>query len=224
VILRAAWAAPIVLALGACAMVVPADRSAPQSAAVAARSTQWEELSRLRDRERRAVELRRHMATQWPHIATDEAALDRLSRWIVESADSHDIDPWLLASVMAVESNFRADAVSAAGAVGLMQVRPFVGAAVALRHDELWLGDRTLSDPRSNVRIGAAYFGELLRTYDGDLRLALAAYNIGPGLLDARLASGWQPNGPYVRKVLSVYSELKARALAERAFADRIPS
>ena len=94
---------------------------------------------------------------------------------IAAAAARHDLDPRLLAALVAVESAFRADAVSPAGAVGLAQLMPATAA-------ELGVADRR--DPAANLDGGAAYLARQLARF-GDVRLALAAYNAGP----ARVAS-----------------------------------
>lgn len=86
---------------------------------------------------------------------------------------------WLVRSVIVVESNGEADAVSHKGALGLMQVMPATGREV--------LGDvsttstrRCLLDARCNVAVGSRYLATQLRAFEGNLIDALAAYNAGP--------------------------------------------
>jgi hypothetical protein len=87
-----------------------------------------------------------------------------------EMAQKHKVERALLLAVIGVESAFRPDAVSRAGARGLMQLMPATA-------DDLGV-DPTI--PRENVDGGAKYLAWLLRTFD-DQRVALAAYNAGPG-------------------------------------------
>lgn len=88
----------------------------------------------------------------------------------------------LLAGLAHVESRFSATAVSEAGAVGVMQLMP--STADSLHIDAL--------EPSSNVLGGALYLRLLLSHYGGDLKLALAAYNAGPGAVDS---AGGAPSG-----------------------------
>ncbi|HZC74357.1 MAG TPA: lytic transglycosylase domain-containing protein [Gaiellaceae bacterium] len=88
----------------------------------------------------------------------------------------------LLAGVAYVESRFSTDAVSQAGAIGLMQLMP--STAESLHLDAL--------EPSSNVLGGAVYLRQLLSRYGGDLKLALAAYNAGPTAVDR---AGGAPSG-----------------------------
>lgn len=104
-------------------------------------------------------------------------------------ARNYDLDPALLAAVIYTESRFRADARSSAGALGLMQLLPETGEAIALRTG----GDRfvvtDLLDPELNVRYGSWYLRELLRRYH-DASTALAAYHAGQGNVDRWRARG----------------------------------
>ena len=100
---------------------------------------------------------------------------------IAAASKRYGVDPYLLASVMKVESGFDADIVSHMGAVGLMQLLPSTAAEL---HDQPKLGlpvasDTALRDPRTNTMFGAAYLGQLLGEFQ-DTRTALAAYNAGP--------------------------------------------
>jgi soluble lytic murein transglycosylase-like protein len=112
-----------------------------------------------------------------------------LARVIVDEARRHQIDPALVLAVMHVESRFDTFAVSPVGALGLMQLLPSTAAEMAAREDVPWEGPRTLFDPVANVKLGVAYLRELLDRY-GEVRVALAAYNWGPGHIDRRIQRG----------------------------------
>jgi Transglycosylase SLT domain len=91
---------------------------------------------------------------------------------IRQAARRHQVDGLLVAAVMQTESSFRPGAVSAVGAVGLMQIMP---ATAELFRVEAY------SDPAANIDLGARYLGFLVHLFDGNIDLALAAYNAGPG-------------------------------------------
>lgn len=117
---------------------------------------------------------------------------------IVQTADRYGLDPLLVASVIEAESSFDPAAVSPQGAMGLMQVVP---AAHAVSADGL-------QDPKINIEHGTRYLHALLERFDGDLELALAAYNAGP--TNVRRYGGVPPfreTQRYVEKVLELYVE-----------------
>ena len=126
--------------------------------------------------------------------------LDRLpyGAAIFSAANAEKVDPLLLAAVVEAESNFRPAARSPVGAIGLTQMMPTT-AQVA---------PEDLVRPQVSLKLGARYLGRLLKRFDGDLELALAAYNAGPGAVQR--FSGVPPyreTQRYVDKVLAIYVE-----------------
>src|SRR6185295_14303946 len=99
-------------------------------------------------------------------------------------------------SVVAAESGYKADAVSPKGAIGLMQLMPATAQTFgADPHDQA-----------QNVAAGTAYLRELLIKYNGDPRLALAAYNAGPGAVDRyNGVPPYRETQTYVDRVLRKY-------------------
>lgn len=124
--------------------------------------------------------------------------IDELVGW---ASLKHDLPRSLLVAVIAVESGFRVDAVSAAGAQGLMQLMPATAAD---------LGVTDPFDPRANVDGGARYLAFLRKHFKSD-ELALAAYNAGPGRV-AR--AGGVPDIPatraYIESVLGLAASYEA--------------
>jgi len=119
---------------------------------------------------------------------------------IVDAADRYRLDGLLLASVVEAESGFNAAAVSPHGARGLMQLMPMTAAS---------FGAPAVADPRANVRAGARYLRYLLRTFDNDLEMALAAYNAGPAVVHRyRGIPPYRETREYVERVLTNYTRL----------------
>lgn len=96
------------------------------------------------------------------------------------------VDPLLLTALAREESRFDPGVVSRAGALGLTQQMPGTAALTAA---ELGLEDYDPREPADSLLLGAAYLSRMLERYDGDLLLALAAYNAGPGNADRWVAA-----------------------------------
>ena len=100
---------------------------------------------------------------------------------VFETAVENNIDPYLLVSIIYVESKFNKEAVSQQGARGLMQIMPQTGEWVAenLGYQEFDLKD--LYDPEINIKCGSWYLAQLKKEFDNRLPVVLAAYNGGQG-------------------------------------------
>ncbi len=90
------------------------------------------------------------------------------------------LDPIVMAAIIRQESAFRANIVSHAGAIGLMQVMPPTGAQLARAHGPAGFRAANLTNPEVNLHLGAAFFVEMSARYDNDLPVVLSAYNAGP--------------------------------------------
>jgi hypothetical protein len=125
----------------------------------------------------------------------------RLQRMINKAAGDHRVDPALLAAVVSVESGHDVMAVSVKGASGLMQLMP----DTASRY-----GVSDLFDPAQNLDAGARHLAFLLRLFDCDLSLALAAYNAGEGAVKrhGNVIPPYPETQAYVPKVLQRYARL----------------
>ncbi len=90
------------------------------------------------------------------------------------------VDPYLIWSIMKAETQFKADAISPVGAVGLMQFMPYTSQKVAQLLKENNHDPKILFQPDAAVQHGAVYLRKLSREFDGQLPLVAAAYNGGP--------------------------------------------
>ncbi|HET9670916.1 MAG TPA: lytic transglycosylase domain-containing protein [Casimicrobiaceae bacterium] len=140
--------------------------------------------------------------------ATDPALVRKYSALIETDAHASDLDPALVQAVVAVESGFDPHAVSDKGAVGLMQVLPGTAERYGVAADRRRSVADKLLDPALNVRIGTHYLRDLLARFDGDVALALAAYNAGEGAVahHANRIPPYDETRTYVTRVRQFYA------------------
>ncbi|XKE46417.1 transglycosylase SLT domain-containing protein [Halomonas organivorans] len=109
-----------------------------------------------------------------------EAYRSDFLRW----GETHGVDPYLLMGIARRESAYNPEALSPAGARGLMQLMPGTAAQVSRRLGLADPGRFGVLDPAVNIRLGSAYIGEMLDRYGGNRLAATAAYNAGPHRVD----------------------------------------
>jgi len=110
-----------------------------------------------------------------PSVVSAPVPPAQIDALVQQNAATWQVDPALIKAVIANESGFNANATSPVGARGLMQLMPETAAS---------LGVRDSYDPAQNVAGGARYLRGLLDRFGGDKRLAIAAYNAGPGAVE----------------------------------------
>jgi len=123
-----------------------------------------------------------------------------LAATIFDIALKEGLDPDLAFRLVQLESGFNARAVSRVGAIGLAQLMP----ATARQFDRSVTRDK-LYEPATNLTIGFRYLRRLIGTYNGDVRLALLAYNLGEVAVDAARRAGKNPLAGYERILLKGY-------------------
>lgn len=134
-------------------------------------------------------------------VSQKEAKNKKYDHIIKEASHLNGVDPYLAKAVTSTESGFDPRAVSKKGAQGLMQLMPDTSKS---------LGVKNPFNPEENIHAGVKYLAENLKKFDGNISLALAAYNAGP----TKVASlGKIPNNPetreFVRTVLARYKRYK---------------
>lgn len=142
---------------------------------------------------------------------------------IVSYSRKYGQDPYFIAAIIREESQFRAEALSAAGARGVMQVMPTTGAWVAQAVRVPGFGPNKLFDSDTAINIGTWYIGHLMKRFKGDALFTAAAYNAGPEAVTAWLARNgrgterdefvesipFSETRSYVKKVMRNYAEYK---------------
>jgi soluble lytic murein transglycosylase-like protein len=132
------------------------------------------------------------------------AEIEQVAEAVIIASRRAGFSPELVLAVIQVESSGRNFAVSSAGALGLMQLRPATAEAVADRIGVHWSGPATLFDPVANVHLGVAYLEEMVLRF-GSLNAALAAYNWGPTRIGKRLRRGEPLPIVYAHRVMTGY-------------------
>ncbi|MCW5797714.1 MAG: lytic transglycosylase domain-containing protein [Nitrospira sp.] len=146
------------------------------------------------DRRFRPADLRGSRLSHRASVEEVEAAVDRYAR-------QFNLHPALLLAVIKAESDFNPTVISRAGAVGLMQLIP----ETAIRH-----GVENLYDTGDNIRGGARHLRYLLDRFNGNIRLAVAAYNAGERRVERYHAIPPYPETrDYVRKVMMYYQSFR---------------
>jgi soluble lytic murein transglycosylase-like protein len=119
-----------------------------------------------------------------------------LTRLVAQASSDHDVPAGLINAVLMAESGGDPSAISTAGAEGLMQLMPATAAACGIDPFE----------PDSNVECGSAYLKSMLARYHGNVALAVAAYNAGPGAVDEYHGiPPYSETRAYVARVLASY-------------------
>ena len=149
---------------------------------------------------------RRHYSTgrriQKAAVRPRPVTSPEIARLVSEAAGRHGVDPALVKAIIEVESGGRQNARSPKGAVGLMQLMPETARDMGVR-------DRT--DCHQNIQGGTGYFRSLLEKFNGDIVLALAAYNAGPASVEKyKGIPPYLETVRYVRKVLEAWNRYRS--------------
>ncbi len=132
-----------------------------------------------------------------------EAEIIRYSKMVDVASRTHGVDGALVHALIRAESSYNPNAVSPAGASGLMQLMP----ETAKRY-----GVRNIFDPAQNINGGVKHLKELLVLFENDLELAIAAYNAGPNAVirAGNRIPAYPQTTAYVPKVIGYYRQVQA--------------
>ena len=129
---------------------------------------------------------------------------------VLKAADRYKVDPAMVMAIIMAESSYNPKAISKKGAKGLMQLMPTTARS---------LGVKDSFNPEHNINAGVRYFKKLLNQFDGDVELALAAYNAGGRKV--REHRGIPPFGAtryYIKKVIKYYRYYKTQIDSSRLY------
>jgi len=142
--------------------------------------------------------------------ATRLPGYEDVKQHLEDAAAAQSLDPAFVIAVAAAESAFNVKAVSRKGALGLMQVMPATAERYGVAARPASGGEHAAMEPKVNAQIGTRYLADLLRMFDGDKELALAAYNAGEGavLKYGRQIPPYPETQQYVEKVMRFYRSL----------------
>ena len=140
------------------------------------------------------------------------------SEYVYKYSQENEIDPLLTFAIIKAESNFNRNIKSKSGAIGLMQLMESTAIEQAEEVNEEIAVTESLYNPEINIKIGKKYYSKLIKKYNNNMLLALAAYNAGIGNVDKWIQEGiikedgsdienipFKETNNYVRKIVRDY-------------------
>lgn len=140
------------------------------------------------------------------------------SEYVYKYSQENEIDPLLTFAIIKAESNFNRNIKSKSGAIGLMQLMESTAIEQAEEVNEEIIVTESLYNPEINIKIGTKYYSKLIKKYNNNMLLALAAYNAGIGNVDNWIKQGiikedgsdienipFKETNNYIRKIVRDY-------------------
>ncbi|WP_413293429.1 lytic transglycosylase domain-containing protein [Bdellovibrio sp. HCB185ZH] len=146
-----------------------------------------------------------YLEPQWKNRAGD------ISSAIISESDKFNLDPVFVMAIIKTESTFNPLTVGSFGEIGLMQIKPDTAQWIANKYGIPWKGKKTLTNPVTNIRIGAAYMDYLRKQFPGKANKYVSAYNMGPKNVRRLLAQNVMPeeyNGRVMKNYKDFYTGL----------------
>jgi soluble lytic murein transglycosylase-like protein len=145
--------------------------------------------------------MKQRSPSQRPPSVSGRKAEHLYHMFIIQTANHYQIDPALIKAIIMAESGYNTKAVSKSGAKGLMQLMPKTAKA---------MGVEDILNPHQNITGGIQYFKQLVNRFNGDVKLALAAYNAGSrNVLNYKGIPPFKETRYYIKKVLKYYQIYK---------------
>ena len=136
---------------------------------------------------------------QHPPSVSGRKAEHLYHMFIIQTASHYQIDPALIKAIIMAESGYNTRAISKRGAKGLMQLMPVTAQS---------LGVEDIFNPHQNITGGVQYFKQMVNRFNGDVKLALAAYNAGPSAVEKHNGiPPYRETQRYVEKVMNHYKD-----------------
>jgi len=136
-------------------------------------------------------------------LSKNEKCLRAYDQMILKTSARHDVDPDLIRAIIFAESSANKHAVSKRGATGLMQIMPKTAKSMGVKNSR---------QPAQNIEAGTKYLKCLMDEYDGNIKMALAAYNAGPGAVNRyKGIPPYKETRSYIKKVLAYYNERRSK-------------
>jgi len=200
----ALWLTVVVIVMG---VVMPSIYEEPKTALVAAKEPELgqPEIS---------APLQRELLPEKPDQTLPIISLNSAERLfqpiVLKAANRHKVDPAMVMAIIMAESSYNPKAISKKGAKGLMQLMPTTARS---------LGVKDIFNPEHNINAGVRYFKKLLNQFDGDVELALAAYNAGSRKVkEHRGIPPFRATKYYIKKVIKYYRHYKTQMDSSRLY------
>ncbi len=172
------------------------------SAGITENATETSYESDRSDPARTVQMIERHLHDGRTDLSSEQ--IPSIAKLLYEEAGFHGIDYRLVLAIMAIESNFRTDAISRAGARGIMQIRPILASFIATVAGIPYGGESDLFEPANNVRFGLYYLSWLGGIFKNTNEVLLA-YNIGHNRAKRLLSRTGDADSRYTRRVMGQY-------------------